>query len=460
MGDFSVRHLAQILGTEGTFPEAPFNSVNTDSRTAADGQCFFALRGERYDGHDYVADALAKGALCAVVENSFHGPESIEHKLLKVADTKKALGDFAAQYRKKCGFKVVAITGSAGKTTTRRIAAHVLSRHFRIFTAPKNFNNEIGLPLTLLSADPADEIVIAELGANHPGEIANLSRIAKPNIALVTNVYPSHLEGFGNIDTIAEEKLSIAQSLSNMGTLIINGDNEDLINACRSKDIAFESFGTSPDCDVRALEINCRASSIQFNIDSVRVTAGICGRGNVENALAAWAICRKFDISAADFAKAMVTTPVVASRLEVKRFGNVTVIDDCYNANPISMRNALDVLLQFSSAENARAVFICGDMAELGNQSKQLHAELGTYIAKSNVQLIIAVGPMASVAAAAAKDAAEYDLLIQRFEGVDSACDSLHKIVKDNDIVLVKGSRSATLEKAVEELQTIFQNPG
>ncbi|MGD9109743.1 MAG: UDP-N-acetylmuramoyl-tripeptide--D-alanyl-D-alanine ligase [Phycisphaerales bacterium] len=456
MGDFSVGHLARILGTKGTFPETPFNSVNTDSRTAANGQCFFALRGEKYDGHNYVTDALEKGALCAVVESGYHGPENIEHRLLKVADTKKALGNFAAQYRKKCDFKVVAITGSVGKTTTRRIAAHVLSRHFRIFTAPKNFNNEIGLPLTLLSADPADEIVIAELGTNHPGEIAYLSQIAKPDIALVTNVYPSHLEGFGNLETIAEEKLSIIQGLKDEGTLIINGDNKNLISTCRSKNIAFETFGTSPDCDVQALEVDCQASSIRFNIDSVRVTANICGRGNVENALAAWATCRKFDINAADFAEAIATTPAVASRLEIKRFGNVTVIDDCYNANPASMKNALDVLRQISSAQNAGAVFICGDMAELGAQSEQLHAELGDYIAKSNVRILIAVGPMASVAASTAKDAAEQDLQIYRFEDVDSACDSLHKIIKDYDIVLVKGSRSATLEKAVTKLRTIF----
>lgn len=456
MGDFSIRHLAQILGSEGTFPKTTFDSVNTDSRTVTDGQCFFALRGERYDGHNYVTDALQKGALCAVVENNYLGPENVEHKLLKVTDTKKALGAFAGQYRKKCGFRVVAITGSVGKTTTRRIAAHVLSHHFKTFTAPKNFNNEIGLPLTLLSADPADEIVIVELGASSPGEIAKLSGIAGPDIALVTNVYPCHLEGFGCLKTIVEEKLSIVQGLSDEGILIINGDNENLLTACRDKGLDFESFGTSADCDVWALDINCGSSSSRFAIDGADITVRLCGRGNVENTLAAWAICRKFDISAADFAGAIANTPAVASRLEVKRFGNVTVIDDCYNANPVSTRNALDVLSRISSAENARSLFICGDMAELGENSKKLHAELGDYIAESNVRLLVAVGPMASVAAAAAKDAADYHLQVHRFDCADSACDSLHKIVQDYDIVLVKGSRNAALEKAVEKLRTIF----
>lgn len=196
-----------------------FNGVSIDSRITKAGDCFFAIVGENFDGHDYVTDAFAKGAVCAVVSKDIPVSKPTDKPILKVEDTIKALGDLAGEYRRQGDFKVVAITGSAGKTTTKEIAYQALHQNFRVHQSPKSFNNKIGLPLTLLGAEADDQIVIAELGSNHPGEIACLTGIAAPDIAVVVNVHPAHLEGFDNLQTIIQEKLSISEGLTPDGVL-------------------------------------------------------------------------------------------------------------------------------------------------------------------------------------------------------------------------------------------------
>ena len=262
--------------------------ASTDSRTVKGGDCFFAIAGDNFNGHNYVEEAIAKGAVCAVVSRDVKdGP------ILKVDDTTKALGDFARHYRQQAGFKVVAITGSVGKTTTRHIAYHVLSQHFRVSQAPKNFNNQIGLPLTLLGADSEDEIVIAELGSNSPGEVAYLTRIALPDVAVITSVYPTHLAGFGNLQTIMQEKLSISEGLQPDGVLIINGDFDKLVGAYRaksSKPAKFYTFGKTDGCNYQARNITGTGFGSSFAVDNTQVNLPLAGPGNVDNALAAWAI--------------------------------------------------------------------------------------------------------------------------------------------------------------------------
>ncbi|UCF14685.1 MAG: UDP-N-acetylmuramoyl-tripeptide--D-alanyl-D-alanine ligase, partial [Phycisphaerales bacterium] len=255
--------IADLTQATGATPDAPdfashipsFTDVSIDSRTTKAGSCFFAIAGENFDGHDYVGSAFAKGAVCAVVSKNFHNADLAGKCLLRVEDTIEALGDLAREYRRDAGFKVVAITGSAGKTTTRHICHHVLSRRFNVHQSPKSFNNNIGLPLTLLGAGADTEIVIAELGSNNPGEIAYLTRIAKPDIAVVTNVYPAHLEGFGDLQTIAREKSSIADGLKHDGILIFNADFEELLEACRVRDARLVTFGKSDEADCRVGDV-------------------------------------------------------------------------------------------------------------------------------------------------------------------------------------------------------------
>lgn len=466
MEKFSIEDLAGIIkacSDASEYSIRDFNGVSTDSRTTRPGDCFFAIPGENFDGHDYVNDAFAKGAVCAVVSKDIPLGKPTDKPILKVEDTIKALGDFAGEYRRRAGFKVIAITGSAGKTTTKQIAYQALSQRFRVYQSPRSFNNKIGLPLTLLGAEPEDQIVIAELGSNHPGEIACLTRIAAPNIAVVTNVHLAHLEGFGNLQTIIQEKLSISEGLMPDGVLIINADFDRLVSACRAKGTKFITFGKSDEADYQARNINYEASASRFTIDSTEVHLPVPGPGNLENALAAWSVCSQLGLAIDDFAKAVKTLSPPSMRAELLQIGTLTVLNDCYNANPASMRNALDILAGLDPTGNRRLVFICGDMAELGQQTEHLHTELGNSIAQAKVGLLVAVGKFAKITAEAAKTIAEHNpgfrevrpLQIKCFEDTISACNNLHEFTKDYDIILVKGSRTAKLEMVVEKLKKL-----
>ncbi len=447
---------AKLLPSDTTKCSSYFTGVSTDSRTIETGNCFFAVRGENFDGHDYVPSVFAKGAACAVVSRDLCNEELADKCMLLVDDTIKALGDFAAGYRRQSGFKVVAITGSAGKTTTRQIIHHVLSKHFKVHQSPKSFNNNIGLPLTLLTADPDDQIIVAEIGSNHPGEISPLTNIAAPDIAVVTNVYPAHLEGFGNLQTIAKEKLSISDGLIPGGVFIINGDLSELLEACRAKGCRFLTFGKSEFCDYRACDIRSEGLASRFTIDGTEINLPLAGPGNVENSLAAWAVCSQMGLSIDNFAAAVKTISSVSMRAELLQIGTLKVLNDCYNANPASMKNALDILNNIGTSGERRLVFICGEMAELGEQAERLHAELGAAIAKTKVRLLMTVGRLAKITADNASANVDHDLEIKCFDDTISASNNLDESIKDYDIILVKGSRTARLETIVEKLKGIF----
>ena len=464
MKEFPISSLAQIINATPVENTGIFTGVSIDSRTIKNGDCFFAIPGENFDGHDYVKKAFEKDASCAVVSKAINKNISTDNLILKVPDTIKALGDFAREYRRKAGYKVVAITGSVGKTTTRQIAYQALSQNFLTHQSPKSFNNNIGLPLTLLSAPPNCQIVIAELGSNHPGEIAHLTRIAEPDIAVVTNVHPAHLEGFGSLQTIIAEKLSISEGLKTKGVFIINADFDQLINTCREKGINCLTFGKSDSADYRALNIKLEAASSQFTIDHIQINLPLAGQGNLENALAAWAICSQFDMTINDFAQAVSKISSVSMRTELLQIGTLTILSDCYNANPASMKNALEILTGLDPARKRRLVFICGDMAELGKHSEPLHTELGTSIARKNIELLIAVGKFAKIAADAVKTTSKQkqnslkpaSIHIKCFQDSISLCNNLHEFIKDYDIILVKGSRTARLEIVIEKIKELF----
>jgi UDP-N-acetylmuramoyl-tripeptide--D-alanyl-D-alanine ligase len=461
MKEFSITDLVEITGAEfpsscSKYDASSFTGISTDSRTTKAGDCFFAIGGENFDGHDYVADAFAKGAVCAIISKDIDVEESASKCLLKVEDTVKALGELAREYRRRAGYKVVAITGSAGKTTTRQIIYHILSRHFKVHQSPKSFNNQIGVPLTLLGAGSDVQIVLAELGSNHPGEISYLTRIVEPDIAVVTNVHPAHLEGFGDLQTIIQEKTSVVEGLRPDGVLIINGDFDRLVDVCRTKSIGFKTFGKSDGCDYQAGNIRPDGTSNRFTIDGTEVYLPLAGSGNVENALAAWAVCNQLGLSIGDFAEALKTLPPVSMRAEIQNIGTLTVLNDCYNANPASMKNALGILAQIDQTGRRRRVFICGDMAELGTQTDRLHAELGKHIIQADVQLLLTVGELAKATAMSVKAISGDNMQIKCYEDAVSISNNLHKYLKDYDIILIKGSRVAKLETVVEKIKELF----
>lgn len=465
IADLALILKAQVLKQNGSGLAANITGVSTDSRTVKEGDCFFAIAGENFDGHNYIEDCFLKGAVCAVVQKNIDIKESDRKCILRVDDTIKALGDFAREVRRRAGYKVVAITGSVGKTTTRQITHHVLSQHFKTHQSPKSFNNNIGVPFTLLNAPADTEIVIAELGSNHPGEIAYLTRIAAPDIAVVTNVHPAHLEGFGSLDAIVKEKTSISEGLRPDGVMIVNSGYSQLTDFCKKNNLKFVTFGQAGNSDVGWDSIpplmESRGKSqptcfSRFTIENAEVTLPLPGPGNVENALAACAICKQFGLSARDFAKAVKSFSGTVMRAEMLTIGTLTVLNDCYNANPASMKNALEILARIDPTKQRRLVFICGDMAELGQYSETLHTELGVQIAKAGVDLMLSVGRLSKTAAKAAKANSKKTLQTKSFEDTFSACNKLHEFIKDYDIILVKGSRTVRLEAAVDKLKELF----
>ena len=455
MKEFSTRQLAYMIKADCTISgDSFFTDVSIDSRTIKPGDCFFAIPGENFDGHNFVEQAFEKGAVCSVVNKGF---KSTSNKILKVNDTVKALGLFAHNYRCQLKTKVVAITGSVGKTTARHITFHILSQHYKVFQSPRNFNNNIGLPITLLKTKPQTDILIAELGSNRPGEISYLTKLAMPDIAVVTNISAAHLEGFGNIRTIAKEKLSIAEGLRENGVLILNGDRNNLKKGLLRKNIRIITFGKTENCNIRADNILSSGVSSKFTIDGIKITIPLPGTGNIENALAAWAICRQFGIKIEDFSQGLKNLPPLPMRAELLHIGSLTVLNDCYNANPASMKNALNILKNLGSAQNRRTVFICGDMAELGTRSAELHVQLGNSIAGAGIKVLFTVGDYAKTVSSSAGANADYNLQTESFEDVNSICNKLKKIIKDYDIILVKGSRIVKLEAVLEKLRELFQ---
>jgi UDP-N-acetylmuramoyl-tripeptide--D-alanyl-D-alanine ligase len=452
---FEIKKLADIIGAKlAGNADGSLSGVSIDSRTIRPGDCFFAIKGQNHDGHDFVGQVLAKGAVCAVVDENFK--TEIKSTLLPVEDTIQALGDFARCYRRSLKCRIVAVTGSAGKTSTRQIAHHVLSRHFKCHQAQKSFNNNIGLPLTLLELDPDHDVAIVELGTNSPGEILYLTKIAQPDIALVTNASAAHVEFFGSVDAIIKEKTTIADGLGENGRLIINADIPALVRHCRTRKINFTTFGTTAEADIHASDIELNGFASSFTIDGVFMKLPLAGKGNVENAVAAYAVCHKLGLSASDFSAAIGDLVSVSMRLEPIALGEILVISDCYNANPASMKNALDLLVRVSTDRAGRKVFICGPMMELGEHSKHLHSQLGEQIALAGVEMLLATGPFAGLIADAAMTAADSPIDTLCFENVYSLCDNLTNLIKPDDIILVKGSRSARLELAVERLRHLY----
>ena len=424
MKAISIEKLAEVIGAEIiNSASGEITGVSTNSRKIKTGDCFFAIKGENFDGHDYVSDALKAGAGCAVVERQVE----VDGVVLKVNDSIEALGEFAKFYRKFLDYKVIGITGSAGKTTTRQMMHHVLSKFYKCYQSPGSFNNNIGVPITLLGANEDTEIVIAEIGSNAPGEISHLSKIAAPDIAIITNVYPAHLAGFGTLSNIIKEKASITEGLKPGGKLIINDKTLGLKECLDAIGIEYEIFDT----------------------DNADFKISVPGTGNLENAVAAREVAGRFNVNGEQFNQAIKNFKAAAMRMEILKIGKFCVINDCYNANPASMKNALGVIGEM----DGRQVFVCGDMKELGEVSGEFHRQLGIDAAEAGVDVILACGEFANAVVEGAESAGLSDLQVECFDDASGVCNNLSKFVRDDDIILVKGSRSMHLEMVVEKLK-------
>ena len=446
----TLGRIAEFVRAAGEFgPEDVAQGYSIDSRTVGAGQLFFAVKGERLDGHDFVEQALEKGAAAAVVRKDQLHRYPSKLRLLAVEDTLGALQTLAMAVRKVWGKPLIGVTGSAGKTTTKDAIAHVLSTRFRVLKSEGNFNNHFGLPLMLLKLEPEHDLAVIEMGMSHAGEIRALAKIAQPLIGVVTNVAPVHLEFFESLAGIARAKYELVESLPGGGTAVLNADDEYVSQfACDFKGRVV-MYGTSAHADVRAENIRSKGSEgseFELVIGGARERArlGLVGGHNVLNALAAVAVGVERGLSPSEAMAALATLRPSDKRGQVLQLGNITVINDCYNSNPKALDAMVDAL---ASMEARRRIAVVGAMLELGSTEEQLHRQAGQYIAEKKIDVLLGVRGLAQAMAEAALRAG---MRAEFVSTPEEAGEWLVREARDGDVVLLKASRGVKLEQALE----------
>jgi UDP-N-acetylmuramoyl-tripeptide--D-alanyl-D-alanine ligase len=442
--------VAEFLSATGEFDHkavAPAYSI--DSRTLQPGELFFAVKGERMDGHDFVEQALEEGAVAAVVRKDQLARYPVKTRLLAVNDTLVALQTLATAVRRLWGKPLIGVTGSAGKTTTKEAIAHVLSSRFRVLKSEGNFNNHFGLPLMLLKLEPEHDMAVIEMGMSHPGEIAALAKIAHPEIGVVTNVAPVHLEFFKSLAEIAHAKYELVESLPAGGVAILNADDEYVSQFGRDFHGKVVMYGLRPSADVRAENVESLGSEgSRFDVVvggcREQATLPLVGAHNVHNALAAIAVGLERGLSPSEAVAALASLQPADKRGQVVKLDNITVINDCYNSNP----KALDAMVDALAAMPAqRRVVVAGEMLELGPAGQDLHRQAGRYVAEKKVDVLLGVRGLAQAMVDTARDAGI------RAEFVATAEEAGHWLARETragDVVLLKASRGVKLERALE----------
>ncbi len=393
----ALSRIAEFVSASGSFaPDDLAQGYSIDSRTVGAGQLFFAVKGERLDGHDFVEQALERGAVAAVVRKDQLGRYPVQLRLLPVEDTLVALQTLATAVRKLWGKPLIGVTGSMGKTTTKEAIAHVLSARLRVLKSEGNFNNHFGLPLMLLKLEPEHDVAVIEMGMSHAGEIRALAKIAQPEIGVVTNVAPVHLEFFDSVADIARAKYELIESLPAGGTAVLNADDEYVSQFGRDFKGKVVMCGTRATADVRAENVRSRgAEGSEFDvvIGSVRERARLplVGEHNVLNALAAVAVGLARGLKPSEAVGTLADLAPADKRGEVLRLGNITVINDCYNCNPKALNAMVDALAAMAAR---RRIVVAGAMLELGPTEQELHRRAGVHIAEKRIDVLLGVrGP-------------------------------------------------------------------
>ena len=451
MKPLSLAQIAKLAGGSISADDTSVivSRVSTDSRTLQAGDLFVPLRGENFDGHKFIEQAAERGAAGAMVEENWKGKAPRGFGLIRVADTLVGYQTLAANYRASLPLKVIAITGSNGKTSTKDFVAATLGKKFRVTKTEGNFNNHVGLPQTMLAANRDDEIAVWEIGMNHPGEIAALAKLAAPDAAIITNVGLAHIEFMGSREAIAAEKGALAAAVEAGGTVILNGDDsfsESIAQRTRAKVIlAGIENGT-----VRATDVSQSATGCEFTIlegaHRCRAQLPVPGIHMVQNAMLAVAAGRAFGLSLEECAAGLASTPLTKARLQIKDINGIQFIDDSYNANPESMKAALRTLVELDA--DGRRVAVLGQMNELGDESERGHREVGETAAALGIDELFAVGVAGATIAHAAQKAG-----LEKSSAVNSpeeAARRLSETAAPGDLILVKGSRSARMERVLE----------
>lgn len=437
--------------------DAVATGVSTDSRTVKKGDLFVALRGEKHDGHDHLAEVRRKGALAAIVDCRVKAQTK---NLIRVKNTLCALGDLAHDWRRRFPIPVVAVTGSNGKTSAKDMISAILATRYRVLKTEGNFNNLIGLPLTVFRLRGDEEIMVLEMGMNHPGEIDRLAEIAEPLVGVITNVARAHLEGLGGLSGVAKAKGELLGRLAPGGLAILNKDDrffDRLKRRALRHRARVVSFGAGPGSDYRAVEtrtIDLKGLRFVANLRGQRSNfkMPVIGRHNVPNALAALAVGEWFGVPVAKMRMAIAGFRALSKRMEVVKLPRGTaVINDCYNANPDSMAASLDFLGEFVGRR--RTVAVLGDMFELGPAAVRAHREVGSRAAQAGASLLVAVGPHAREVVVGARRAGLPAGCGFVGDSAEGAIPLVRSLVRPGDLVLIKGSRGMKMEKVTESLR-------
>ena len=453
--NLTLAEIAEFIGGSGEFEHgAVAKGYSIDTRTLQSGDLFFAVKGERLDGHDYVEPALQNGAIAAVVRKDKIRRYTVKGKLIAVEDTLLALQDLATGVRRLWGKSLVGVTGSVGKTTTKEAIAHVLASRYRVLKSEGNFNNHFGLPLMLLKIQPEHEVAVIEMGMSHAGEITALAKIAQPEIGVVTSVAPVHLEFFESIAGIARAKYELIASLPSGGTAVLNADDEYVSQFGRGFKGKVLMYGMRPGADVRAenvKQLGPAGSAFDLVIDGVRerVRLPLVGNHNVSNSLAAAAVGLELGLTPRDIAAGLGSLAAADKRGQVVQMGNITVINDCYNSNPTALTAMVDALMAMPAQ---RHIVVAGEMLELGQTGESLHLESGRHMAEKKVDVLLGVRGLAEAAVTGAKAGGT------RAEFVSSpeeAGEWLARETREGDVVLLKASRGVKLEKALEKWKAL-----
>lgn len=437
--------------------ERKISSVVLDSRQVEEGSCFLAVRGERVDGHKFIPEVLKTGAACVVCE---YAPEEMTGNFIVVKDTLKALQRIAEYYRSTLQIPIIGITGSVGKTSTKEFIAGVLSRKYKVLKTEGNFNNEIGVPLTLLKIRPEHELAVLEMGINHFGEMHRLSRMVKPDACVMTNIGTCHLEFLGSREGILRAKSEIFDYLKDDGQVFVNGDDDMLQTIGSVKGKKTVTFGMGQQNDIYADEITVKGllgseAVLHLKGEALPVAIHLPGEHTIRNALAAAAVGEAFGLTHAEIAAGIGAVMPVGGRSNIIRCGKMTLIDDCYNANPVSMRAALDLLCQ----AEGRTIAILGDMGELGEKELTYHAEIGAYAVKKGISELFCVGKLSASmyqgACAEKEKQPEAENLLRYYETVDEMLLALREMDMSagDAAVLIKASHSMHFERIVEALR-------
>jgi UDP-N-acetylmuramoyl-tripeptide--D-alanyl-D-alanine ligase len=434
--NLSLQEVARAIGAEGAARPVKVAGWSVDTRTQNAGDVYFALRGPVHDGHDFVHVAVQKGAAAVVVERAF----GVEGELI-VSDSLRALQQLGAWACQEWNGTIVGVTGSAGKTTTKDAIAHLLSVGVSVGKTVGNFNNHVGVPLSILRLPDGCRVAVLEMGMNHAGEIRELAAIARPQMGVVTNVGYAHVEFFDSIEGVAAAKRELIEALPRDGVAVLNADDPRVARFSQAHPGRSITFGFAEDADVRAERIESLSAGMRFRAVGIDYETGLTGRHAVSNLLAAIAVAREFGIAPERLREPVRTFAVGKMRGERIEWSGMTVWDDCYNSNPEAARSMIDVLRETPAA---RRIAVLGEMLELGQASGELHRQVGEYAAGRGIDLVIGVhGAAKSLAGAAGGEF---------FSEPEEAGDYLRSIARAGDALLFKGSRGVHMERALEKL--------